>query len=114
MVKSKLIIGFLTLAIGTLVGSAGVATTMATNHTMPNPPATKADCKNGGWQHHTDQNGTPFTNQGQCISWVNQHGYGGGGGGGGINIIIVIITTIANNIGNVISSILHSIFHLFG
>lgn len=35
-------------------------------------PTSKEDCKHGGW----DQYG--FENQGQCVKWVNEHGYGGG------------------------------------
>jgi hypothetical protein len=41
---------------------------------IPSPtPATKDDCKQGGWQHLTDEHGTPFRNQGECIAWVNHH-----------------------------------------
>ncbi len=36
-----------------------------------NPPLTKDDCKNGGWQTRTDGAGQPFPNQGQCIQYVN-------------------------------------------
>lgn len=36
-----------------------------------NPPLTKDDCKNGGWQTHTTASGQPFPNQGQCIQYVN-------------------------------------------
>ncbi len=36
-----------------------------------NPPLTKDDCKNGGWQTHTTATGQPFPNQGQCIQYVN-------------------------------------------
>ncbi|MEY2461339.1 MAG: hypothetical protein QOG30_3169, partial [Acidimicrobiaceae bacterium] len=32
-----------------------------------NPPASKDACKNGGWQTLTDNNGTPFKNQGDCV-----------------------------------------------
>jgi YVTN family beta-propeller protein len=34
-----------------------------------NPPQTKNDCKNGGWQSRTDDAGQPFPNQGQCIEY---------------------------------------------
>lgn len=41
---------------------------------IPSPtPTSKDDCKNGGWQHLADENGTPFSNQGQCIAWANHH-----------------------------------------
>ncbi len=34
-------------------------------------PTSKDQCKDGGWENLTDDTGTPFENQGQCISWVN-------------------------------------------
>jgi len=36
-----------------------------------NPPLTKDDCKNGSWQSRTTAAGVRFTNQGQCIQYVN-------------------------------------------
>lgn len=30
----------------------------------------KSQCKDGGWQTLTDANGTPFKNQGDCVSYV--------------------------------------------
>jgi hypothetical protein len=36
-----------------------------------NPPVTKDDCKNGGWQTRTTVTGEPFRNQGQCVSSTN-------------------------------------------
>lgn len=36
-----------------------------------NPPLTKDDCKNGGWQTRTTATGDPFRNQGQCVSYTN-------------------------------------------
>lgn len=39
--------------------------------TPPNPPRTKDDCKDGGWQHRTTATGQPFKNQGDCIQYVN-------------------------------------------
>lgn len=33
-------------------------------------PTTKEQCKNDGWQGYTAQDGTPFKNQGQCVSMV--------------------------------------------
>lgn len=35
-----------------------------------NPPQSKGDCKKGGWQSLTDDEGTPFKNQGDCVSYV--------------------------------------------
>jgi hypothetical protein len=37
-------------------------------------PSDKNECKKGGWQDLTDQNGQPFKNQGECVSWTNGHG----------------------------------------
>ena len=34
-------------------------------------PATKEDCKNGGWRNLADDQGQPFPNHGQCMSFVN-------------------------------------------
>ena len=33
----------------------------------------KNDCMNGGWQILTEENGTAFSNQGQCISYANNY-----------------------------------------
>jgi hypothetical protein len=33
-------------------------------------PATTADCKNGAWQNLVDDQGRPFKNQGDCVSFV--------------------------------------------
>jgi hypothetical protein len=35
---------------------------------------TKDDCKDGGWQTVTTASGSPFKNQGQCVSYVNHEG----------------------------------------
>jgi hypothetical protein len=43
----------------------------ATKFNASNPPLTKDDCKNGGWQTRTTKSGAPFKNQGQCIDYVN-------------------------------------------
>lgn len=43
----------------------------AAQFTAANPPLTKDDCKNGGWQSLTNASGEPFRNQGQCIQYVN-------------------------------------------
>jgi hypothetical protein len=34
-----------------------------------NPVTSKDACKNNGWQQLTDNNGTPFKNQGDCVSY---------------------------------------------
>jgi hypothetical protein len=33
-------------------------------------PTNKADCKNGGWRNLANDQGHPFRNQGQCVSYV--------------------------------------------
>jgi hypothetical protein len=38
----------------------------------PTSPTTKDQCKNGGYQNYTDDNGNPFRNQGQCVAFVNR------------------------------------------
>jgi hypothetical protein len=37
--------------------------------TVANQPTSKKQCKKGGWRELTDRNGTPFKNQGQCVSF---------------------------------------------
>jgi hypothetical protein len=37
-------------------------------------PTSKDQCKEGGWQKLTDNNGTPFKNQGDCVSYVASGG----------------------------------------
>ena len=37
-------------------------------------PTDKDQCKDGGWQDYTDTNGTPFKNQGDCVSFVATDG----------------------------------------
>ena len=34
-------------------------------------PTNKDQCMNGGWQARLRPDGTPFTNQGDCIQYVN-------------------------------------------
>ena len=43
-------------------------------------PATKAECKHGGWRHMTDGHGHTFKNQGDCVSFVATHGKNRGNG----------------------------------
>ena len=43
-------------------------------------PTTKDQCKQGGWQAYTDSNGTPFKNQGDCVSFVATGGRNLGNG----------------------------------
>jgi hypothetical protein len=37
-------------------------------------PASKDDCKNGGWQSLARQDGSAFNNQGACVSYVEAGG----------------------------------------
>lgn len=41
---------------------------------ISNEAETTADCKNGGWQSHTDAQGNPFKNQGDCVSYIATKG----------------------------------------
>lgn len=36
----------------------------------PDLPPSKEACKEGGWQNYTDDQGRPFANQGDCVSFV--------------------------------------------
>ncbi len=38
---------------------------------MNNVPTNKDQCKNNGFKNYTDANGNGFSNQGQCVSFVN-------------------------------------------
>jgi hypothetical protein len=44
------------------------------------PAPTKSDCKDGGWQNLTDNNGQHFKNQGDCVSYFATGGKAGGNG----------------------------------
>jgi hypothetical protein len=48
---------------------SGTVTVPPVAHT----PATKDDCKQGGWQTLTNEAGAPFRNQGACVSWADHH-----------------------------------------
>jgi hypothetical protein len=43
-------------------------------------PTTKDQCKDGGWQHYTDSQGSLFKNQGDCVSFVATGGKNLGNG----------------------------------
>jgi len=43
-------------------------------------PATKDECKDGGWQNLTDAQGNHFANQGDCVSYGATQGKNGGNG----------------------------------
>ena len=52
-------------------GAVGDVFTMTGTLTTPPPmPTGKDQCKNGGWQNLADDQGEPFPNQGQCVSFV--------------------------------------------
>jgi hypothetical protein len=52
-------------------GSVGHVFTLSGTLTIPSPvPTDKEQCKNGGWQDFVDDQGEPFPNQGQCVSFV--------------------------------------------
>jgi hypothetical protein len=39
--------------------------------TYAQTPQSTSDCKNDGWQNFVDNQGHPFNNQGDCVSFVN-------------------------------------------
>lgn len=41
-----------------------------TSEVLATPPSTRDACKKGGWVSFTDDEGTPFRNQGDCVSYV--------------------------------------------
>lgn len=47
------------------------------NFELANVPHDKNQCKHHGWMSLTDENGEPFRNQGQCVSFVahSRHGH---------------------------------------
>jgi hypothetical protein len=52
-------------------GAVGDVFTMTGTLTTPPPvPTDKDQCKDGGWQNLADNQGEPFPNQGQCVSFV--------------------------------------------
>ena len=52
-------------------GSVGDVFTMSGTLTIPSPvPTDKDQCKHGGWRNFVDDQGEPFPNQGQCVSFV--------------------------------------------
>ncbi|HET6949177.1 MAG TPA: hypothetical protein VFI47_02320 [Acidimicrobiales bacterium] len=36
-------------------------------------PASRADCRHGGWRLHGDETGAPFASRRQCYAWVRHH-----------------------------------------
>ncbi|HEX6348092.1 MAG TPA: hypothetical protein VF160_01740 [Candidatus Dormibacteraeota bacterium] len=52
-----------------------VAATLTEAAPPPPPtPSTKSDCMDGGWQQVSDASGTPFKNEGDCVSYVATQG----------------------------------------
>ena len=54
------------------IGAGGRSAVDIWKATLPAPPEpaplTIDDCKRGGWEHLTDEDGQPFSNQGDCVS----------------------------------------------
>ncbi len=38
-------------------------------------PTRDADCRRGGWRTVTDEHAQPFHDQGECLAWLEHHGY---------------------------------------
>jgi hypothetical protein len=51
------------------IATASSDTTYDFEPSLPTP-TTAGECKHGGWQNYADANGTPFKNQGDCVSYV--------------------------------------------
>jgi hypothetical protein len=89
------------------VGMAG--TTYAVNNgggdgPTNGAPTSKEDCKDGGWKKYG------FKNQGQCIKWVNEHGYGGGNGGGNHGNVSTWLNLNVSGDNNVVNLVINYIF----
>ena len=63
-------------AVGATVNLNGLGGAFSMNESanLVTVPTSKDQCKNGGWQTYADANGTPFKNQGDCVSYVATHG----------------------------------------
>lgn len=55
------------------IGTAA-STTVYNFEPAPPVPTSANQCKNGGWQLYADSTGTPFKNQGDCVSYVATKG----------------------------------------
>jgi hypothetical protein len=80
------------------VGLAGTTYAVSQNGDSPTAaPASKEDCKNGGWKNYG------YKNQGQCIKAVNKddHGYGGGNNNS-VSTWLNLDITGDNNVVNVV------------
>lgn len=56
---------------GTSQGPGAVGDVFTMTGTLTTPvPTDKDQCKNGGWQNLANDQGEPFKNQGQCVSFV--------------------------------------------
>jgi hypothetical protein len=69
-------------AVGDTIGPLGITDSHSVDEsaTLNQTPTSTSDCKNGGWQNFTDDNGNPFKNQGDCVSFVATKGKNGGNG----------------------------------
>jgi hypothetical protein len=60
------------LLLGQLAGPDGFLSAVAPIRFGPPTPATKGECKDGGWRSLANDEGQPFRNQGQCVSHVTR------------------------------------------
>ncbi len=51
-------------------GAGNAASVTLSYEVVANTPPNKDACKRGGWESYTDDEGTPFKNQGDCVSYV--------------------------------------------
>lgn len=72
----NLVIGLVAVFSVAVVGFSGTSYAQAPGGEGPTngAPTAKADCKHDGWMQYG------FENQGECVAWVNAHGYGGNEG----------------------------------
>jgi hypothetical protein len=61
------------------IGVSGSSTTYDFEPNLPQP-TNKDQCKGNGWMSYADAAGTPFKNQGDCVSYVATKGHNSAGG----------------------------------
>ena len=67
-------------------------------------PASKEACKHDGWKKFG------FKNQGQCVKWINAHGYGGGSAGGNHNNVSTWFNLDISGDNNVVNVVVNYLF----
>jgi hypothetical protein len=90
------------------IAAIGVSGTTYATSGGDNPtngaPTSKEDCKHDGWKKYG------FKNQGQCIKWVNAHGYGGGNAGSTGNTVSNWLNLNISGDNNVVNVVINYLF----